>query len=60
MRDAASFPGGLRLLLEDQHIARARRLELREPILAVDLDGAKHLTIESGRAIDIAPPAPRA
>ena len=44
MRDPAGLAGALGFLLEDDHVARTRRLQLREAVLPVDLDGPEHLT----------------
>src|SRR5262245_26552215 len=54
VRDAARLARLLLLLLEHEHVARSRGLQLNEAVLLVHLDGAEHLTVELRRAIHIA------
>ena len=46
--------GELRFRFEDEDVARARRLQLDEAVLPVDLDGAEDVAVELRRAIDVA------
>ena len=48
------LPGALRFLFEHDDVARARRLQLHETVLPVDLDRAEDRPVERRRAIDVA------
>ena len=51
---SARAGGRVRLLLEDQHIPRARGLRLNEPFPAVDRDGAEDVPVEAERPLGVA------
>ena len=48
------LPTPLDFFLEDDHVPRTGRLQLREAVLPVDLDGPEHLPIELRGSIDVA------